>query len=77
MTDKHSDLTIHAAHELLKAKKISSVCQEIQWDNSNPTQKDSVPAASAASEPDDKTKASGSVPSPHHSTPLGEWELML
>ena len=25
MTDKHSDLTIHAAHELLKAKKISSV----------------------------------------------------
>ena len=25
MTDKHNDLTIHAAHELLKAKKISSV----------------------------------------------------
>ncbi|MGD1039612.1 MAG: Asp-tRNA(Asn)/Glu-tRNA(Gln) amidotransferase subunit GatA [Dehalococcoidales bacterium] len=25
MTDKHRDLTIHAAHELLKAKKISSV----------------------------------------------------
>jgi aspartyl-tRNA(Asn)/glutamyl-tRNA(Gln) amidotransferase subunit A len=25
LTDKHSDLTIHAAHELLKAKKISSV----------------------------------------------------
>ena len=25
MTEKHSDLTIHAAHELLKAKKISSV----------------------------------------------------
>ena len=25
MTDKDTDLTIHAAHELLKAKKISSV----------------------------------------------------
>ena len=25
MTDKHNDLTIHAAHELLKTKKISSV----------------------------------------------------
>jgi aspartyl-tRNA(Asn)/glutamyl-tRNA(Gln) amidotransferase subunit A len=25
LTDKHNDLTIHAAHELLKAKKISSV----------------------------------------------------
>jgi len=25
LTDKNSDLTIHAAHELLKAKKISSV----------------------------------------------------
>ena len=25
MTDKNADLTIHAAHELLKAKKISSV----------------------------------------------------
>ena len=25
MTDKNADLTIHATHELLKAKKISSV----------------------------------------------------